>query len=102
MALSQGYTPPHHQSFIGGSLSQGGPIGGIGGPGGGSFSLSQPTQADGIYSTPIDSLPQHITQHITNHMPRHRVIGPRPSRPLGVGAGGNTKPNGMCNISLLR
>lgn len=54
------------------SLSQGGGVG---------FSLSQPTpQPDGIYSTPIDSLPQNITQKITSQMPPHRVLGTKPLR----------------------
>ena len=48
------------------------------------YSLSQPTpQPDGIYSTPIDSLPNHVTQKITSHMPPHRVIGQRSSRSMG-------------------
>jgi hypothetical protein len=71
-ALSQQGYGPSSQGFI----SQGVGQGGMG------YSLSQPTPQppDGIYSTPIDSLPNHITQKITSQMPPSRVIAPKPIR----------------------
>lgn len=80
-ALSQSYNTPqpfHPSQPV--ALSQGlGPH-----PPTSSYSLSQPTQPppDGIYSTPIDSLPQHVTQHITRFVPRNRVLVPRPNRTM--------------------
>ncbi|XP_019853697.1 PREDICTED: dixin-like [Amphimedon queenslandica] len=92
-ALSQSYNTPqpfHPSQPVALSQSQGlGPH-----PPTSSYSLSQPTQAppDGIYSTPIDSLPQHVTQHITRFVPRNRVLVPRPNRTMTNTSIQNHKP----------
>ena len=46
----------------------------------GATALSLPV-SEGIYSTPVDSLPQNVVQRISSHMPPHRLIGPRKAPP---------------------
>ena len=64
---------------------------GLGVPGTmGGLSLSQPSsQPDGIYSVPVDSLPQNMIQKISKQMPVNRVIGQKSFK------SSNNKLNGM-------
>ena len=72
VSLSQGVAPAVHtlpnMPLHSMSLSQG------------ATALSLPV-SEGIYSTPVDSLPQNVVQRISSHMPPHRLIGPRKAPP---------------------